>query len=232
MIAIGASTYTIIHSLIQKEKEAFKPQIENILKEAVINNIAQKAKDLALNGLSNSPKKIGTYETRTFCSKDTLFTYQHKIQGIDTEILFARQLGLLMMDSLQSCDIQDLIINSLNKNEIKGYINTGIIVSKHLQKEMWSQPQSNIPHNAEKIICHLEDEIISIDYIMYIDYSFSTLWKRMPKTNIYINLIVELILIYIIILFIRYHRKYRKKTSVPAADRACTSYHRNHTSRQ
>lgn len=225
MIAIGASTYTIIHSLIQKEKEAFKPQIENILKEAVINNIAQKAKDLALNGLSNSPKKIGTYETRTFCSKDTLFTYQHKIQGIDTEILFARQLGLLMMDSLQSCDIQDLIINSLNKNEIKGYINTGIIVSKHLQKEMWSQPQSNIPHNAEKIICHLEDEIISIDYIMYIDYSFSTLWKRMPKTNIYINLIVELILIYIIILFIRYHRKYRKKTSVPAADTAAPAPH-------
>lgn len=38
MIAIGASTYTIIHSLIQKEKEAFKPQVENILKEAVANN--------------------------------------------------------------------------------------------------------------------------------------------------------------------------------------------------
>lgn len=68
MIAIGASTYTIIHSLIQKEKETFKPQVENILKEAVINNIAQKTKGLALNGLSNSPKKIGTYETRTFCS--------------------------------------------------------------------------------------------------------------------------------------------------------------------
>nr|MDA1492460.1 helix-turn-helix domain-containing protein [Bacteroides fragilis] len=31
---------------------------------------------------------------------------------------------------------------------------------------------------------------------------------------------MELILIYIIILFIRYHRKYRKKTSVPAADTA------------
>ena len=30
MLAIGASTYTITHSLIQKEKEAFKPQIENI----------------------------------------------------------------------------------------------------------------------------------------------------------------------------------------------------------
>lgn len=104
MIAIGASTYTIIHSLIQKEKETFKPQVENILKEAVINNIAQKTKGLALNGLSNSPKKIGTYETRTFCSKDTLFTYQHKIQDIDTEILFTRQLGLLIMDSLQSCD--------------------------------------------------------------------------------------------------------------------------------
>lgn len=55
MIAIGVSTYTIIHSLIQKEKEAFKPQVENILKEAVISNITQKTKDLALNGLSNSP---------------------------------------------------------------------------------------------------------------------------------------------------------------------------------
>lgn len=220
MIAIGVSTYTIIHSLIQKEKEAFKPQVENILKEAVISNITQKTKDLALNGLSNSPNKIGTYETRTFCSKDTLFTYQHQVQDIDTEIFFARQLGLLMMDSLQSTDIQNLIINSLSKNKIKGYINVGIITSKHLQREIWSQPQSSIPCNAEKIIYHLEDEIVSVDYIMYIDYSFSTLWKRMPKTNIYINLIVELILIYIIILFIRYHRKYRKKTSVPAADTA------------
>ena len=139
---------------------------------------------------------------------------------MDTEIFFARQKGLLMMYSLQSTDIHNLIVKNLNIYDIKGYVNTAIIVSKHLQKETWSQPQSNIPHNSEKIIYHLEDEIISVDYIMYIDYSFSTLWKRMPKTNIYINLIVELILIYIIILFIRYHRKYRKKTSVPAADTA------------
>ena len=220
MIAIGASTYTIIHSLIQKEKEAFKPQVENILKEAVANNTIQKCKDIPLNGFNNSPNKIGTYETRTFCSRDTLFTYQHKIQDVDSEILFARQLGLLMMDSLQSSDIQALIIKDLNKNDIKGYINTGIIVSKHLQREIWSQPSNSIPRNAEMITYRLENEIVSVDYIMYIDYSFSTLWKRMPKTNIYINLIVELILIYIIILFIRYHRKYRKKTSVPAADTA------------
>ena len=119
MIAIGASTYTIIHSLIQKEKETFKPQVENILKEAVINNIAQKTKGLALNGLSNSPKKIGTYETRTFCSKDTLFTYQHKIQDIDTEILFTRQLGLLIMDSLQSCDIYNPQIQISAESETK-----------------------------------------------------------------------------------------------------------------
>lgn len=220
MIAIGVSTYTIIHSLIQKEKETFRPQVENVLKEAVINNTIQKSKYLPLNGFNNSPNKIGMYETRTFCSKDTLFTYQHKIQDMDTEIFFARQLGLLMMDSLQSTDIQNLIVENLDKNGIKGYINTGIIVSKHLQREIWSQPPSSIPHNAETIIYRLENEIVNVDYIMYIDYSFSTLWKRMPKTNIYINLIVELILIYIIILFIRYHRKYRKKTSVPAADTA------------
>ena len=218
MIAIGVSTYTIIHSLIQKEKEAFKPQVENILKEAVISNITQKTKDLALNGLSNSPNKIGTYETRTFCSKDTLFTYQHQVQDIDTEIFFARQLGLLMMDSLQSTDIQNLIINSLSKNKIKGYINVGIITSKHLQREIWSQPQSSIPCNAEKIIYHLEDEIVSVDYIMYIDYSFSTLWKRMPKTNIYINLVVEVILIYTITLFVLYYRKQQKNRSVSTVD--------------
>lgn len=218
MIAIGVSTYTIIHSLIQKEKEAFKPQVENILKEAVISNITQKTKDLALNGLSNSPNKIGTYETRTFYSKDTLFTYQHQVQDIDTEIFFARQLGLLMMDSLQSTDIQNLIINSLSKNKIKGYINVGIITSKHLQREIWSQPQSSIPCNAEKIIYHLEDEIVSVDYIMYIDYSFSTLWKRMPKTNIYINLVVEVILIYTITLFVLYYRKQQKNRSVSTVD--------------
>ena len=225
MIAIGVSTYTIIHSLIQKEKETFRPQVENVLKEAVINNTIQKSKYLPLNGFNNSPNKIGMYETRTFCSKDTLFTYQHKIQDMDTEIFFARQLGLLMMDSLQSTDIQNLIVENLDKNGIKGYINAGIIVSKHLQREIWSQPPSSIPHNAEMIIYRLENEIVNVDYIMYIDYNFSTLWKRMPKTNIYINLIVELILIYIIILFIRYHRKYRKKTSVPAADTAAPAPH-------
>ena len=163
MIAIGVSTYTIIHSLIQKEKETFKPQVENILKEAVINNIAQKCKDLPLNGLSNSPKKIGTYETRTFCSKDTLFTYQHKIQDIDTEIFLARQLGLLMMDSLQSTDIQNLIIKNLNKNDIKGYVNTAIIVSKHLQREIWSQPPRSIHHKAETINYRLEKEIVNVN---------------------------------------------------------------------
>ena len=232
MIAIGASTYTIIHSLIQKEKEAFKiclekirkhglemkPQVENILKEAVANNTIQKCKDIPLNGFNNSPNKIGTYETRTFCSRDTLFTYQHKIQDVDSEILFARQLGLLMMDSLQSSDIQALIIKDLNKNDIKGYINTGIIVSKHLQREIWSQPSNSIPRNAEMITYRLENEIVSVDYIMYIDYSFSTLWKRMPKTNIYINLVVEVILIYTITLFVLYYRKQQKNRSVSTVD--------------
>ena len=218
MLAIGASTYTITHSLIQKEKEAFKPQIENILKETVINNIVQKCKYIPLNGFNNSPNKIGTYETRTFCSKDTLFTYQHKIQDMDTEILFTRQFGLLMMDSLQSADIQNLITKSLNKNDIKGYINIGLIVSKHLQREIWSQPQSSIPCNAEKIIYHLEDDIVSVDYIMYIDYSFSTLWKRVPKTNSYINLVVEVILIYTITLFVLYYRKQQKNRSVSTVD--------------
>ncbi|MCE8755540.1 helix-turn-helix domain-containing protein [Bacteroides fragilis] len=218
MIAIGASTYTIIHSLIQKEKEAFKPQVENILKEAVANNTIQKCKDIPLNVFNNSPNKIGTYETRTFCSRDTLFTYQHKIQDVDSEILFARQLGLLMMDSLQSSDIQALIIKDLNKNDIKGYINTGIIVSKHLQREIWSQPSNSIPRNAEMITYRLENEIVSVDYIMYIDYSFSTLWKRMPKTNIYINLVVEVILIYTITLFVLYYRKQQKNRSVSTVD--------------
>lgn len=218
MIAIGASTYTIIHSLIQKEKEAFKPQVENILKEAVANNTIQKCKDIPLNGFNNSPNKIGTYETRTFCSRDTLFTYQHKIQDVDSEILFARQLGVLMMDSLQSSDIQALIIKDLNKNDIKGYINTGIIVSKHLQREIWSQPSNSIPRNAEMITYRLENEIVSVDYIMYIDYSFSTLWKRMPKTNIYINLVVEVILIYTITLFVLYYRKQQKNRSVSTVD--------------
>ena len=202
----------------EKEKEAFKPQVENILKEAVANNTIQKCKDIPLNGFNNSPNKIGTYETRTFCSRDTLFTYQHKIQDVDSEILFARQLGLLMMDSLQSSDIQALIIKDLNKNDIKGYINTGIIVSKHLQREIWSQPSNSIPRNAEMITYRLENEIVSVDYIMYIDYSFSTLWKRMPKTNIYINLVVEVILIYTITLFVLYYRKQQKNRSVSTVD--------------
>ncbi len=137
---------------------------------------------------------------------------------MDTEILFTRQFGLLMMDSLQSADIQNLITKSLNKNDIKGYINIGLIVSKHLQREIWSQPQSSIPCNAEKIIYHLEDDIVSVDYIMYIDYSFSTLWKRMPKTNIYINLVVEVILIYTITLFVLYYRKQQKNRSVSTVD--------------
>ena len=191
MIAIGASTYTIIHSLIQKEKEAFKPQVENILKEAVANNTIQKCKDIPLNGFNNSPNKIGTYETRTFCSRDTLFTYQHKIQDVDSEILFARQLGLLMMDSLQSSDIQALIIKDLNKNDIKGYINTGIIVSKHLQREIWSQPSNSIPRNAEMITYRLENEIVSVD---------------------------EVILIYTITLFVLYYRKQQKNRSVSTVD--------------
>lgn len=53
---------------------------------------------------------------------------------------------------------------------------------------------------------------------MYIDYSFSTLWKRMPKTNIYINLVVEVILIYTITLFVLYYRKQQKNRVVSTVD--------------
>ena len=64
----------------------------------------------------------------------------------------------------------------------------------------------------------MEDDIVSVDYIMYIDYSFSTLWKRMPKTNIYINLVAEVILIYTITLFVLYYRKQQKNRSVSTVD--------------
>lgn len=68
------------------------------------------------------------------------------------------------------------------------------------------------------ITYRLENEIVNVDYIMYIDYSFSTLWKRMPKTNIYINLVVEVILIYTITLFVLYYRKQQKNRSVSTVD--------------
>ena len=128
------------------------------------------------------------------------------------------KIELKLIHTFEVVKCTELITKSLNKNDIKGYINIGLIVSKHLQREIWSQPQSSIPCNAEKIIYHLEDDIVSVDYIMYIDYSFSTLWKRMPKTNIYINLVVEVILIYTITLFVLYYRKQQKNRSVSTVD--------------
>ena len=68
MIAIGVSTYTIIHSLIQKEKEAFKPQVENILKEAVISNITQKTKDLVIHLIKLEHMKLALSVQKIHCS--------------------------------------------------------------------------------------------------------------------------------------------------------------------
>lgn len=133
-------------------------------------------------------RKIGEYETRTFKSSDTVFTYNSRIVDIETDMRRAFQNGLLTIGLLQPEPIHAIFDSLLL---IEGIYNTqsaiGITSSFYKKTDEWSGDTTALFITHRASLLH-QGEFEDINYYAYIDCSFLTYWELMHKTGIYILL--------------------------------------------
>lgn len=173
-----------LYNGIQKSKIQLNMEISNLLKQATEENGKMKNKNVPRIGqYSNLPELVGSYESRTFRSADTIFSYRHKIADIETELNQSNQTFLLLTGQLHSSDIQILLDSLLRKANIKAQIAIGITSTGYPQRNLpWSKDtlRMNIHERTHYV---LEADFAQIHYTAYLEYSFGTLWKRIENRN-------------------------------------------------
>lgn len=174
-----------LYNEIRQSKIKLNTEIPNLLKQATEENGKIKNKHTPkLGDYNNRPKLFGSSETRTFCNADTIFTYQHRITDIDTELNQSNQHFLLLTGQLHSSDIQFLLDSLLRKANIKAQIAIGITSTGYPKRNLpWSKDtlRMNIHERTHYV---MEADFAQIHYTAYLEYSFGTLWKRIENKNI------------------------------------------------
>lgn len=174
-----------LHNGVQKSKIQLNTEIFNLLKQAADENGKIKNKNVPRIGqYSNLPELVGSYESRTFRSSDTTFSYRHRIADIETELNQSNQTFLLLTGQLHSSDIQIILDSLLRKANIKAQIAIGITSTGYPKRNLpWSKDtlRMNIHERTHYV---MEADFAQIHYTAYLEYSFGTLWKRIENKNI------------------------------------------------
>lgn len=217
LIITGSMEIGSLYTGIKQSKTKLNTEISHLLKLAakengkITNETTPKMGDY-----NNRPNLFGSSETRTFRNADTIFSYQHRIADIDTELNQINQHYLLLTDQLHSSDIQVLLDSLLRNSNIKAQTAIGITSTGYPQKNLpWSKDtlRMDIDGRAHYM---MEADFTQIHYTAYVEYSFTTLWKRVEdKTAIYVwGIIMLMTLASLIILYIYFPKKKNKAKEI------------------
>lgn len=223
---------TFINKKTQQTKNTLNTEIQEILKQAIREYGQNRNKDVPrFGGLDYRPELIGTYETRTFQSADTAFTYKRKIVDLDTELFNENQFYLLFTDNLHSKDLQSIFDRMLDYRLIKAKTSIKIVASGYL-KQMTDLSKDTTQITIDGRAYHIMDDgVEKISYTAYLDYSRATLWQRMSKQRLYILGTLEALLGIAFMILLYYNRKKSLKIVVQNTTLYRTK-HRSHTRRR
>lgn len=184
-IITGGMGIKSLYTGIQQSKTKLNKEIPNLLKQATEENGKMKNKNIPKIGdYNNRPKLFGSFETRTFCNADTIFTYQHRIADIDTELNQSNQHFLLLTNQLHSPDIENQLDSLLRNANIEALIAIGITSTGYPQKSLpWSKDTLRMNIHG-RVHYMLEADFAQIHYTTYLEYPLATLWKRIEDKNI------------------------------------------------
>lgn len=185
----------VINAEIEKSKVQLDADLSSLLELAIKQYGNSTSKNTPIIGnYKNDPKLFGTYETRTFRTADTTFTYQHKIVDMETQIVTSNQFFLLLTDSLRSKDIQTILDSILIARKIAVRTAIGISSSGYPVKQLpWSGDTLSIHRNGCAQYT-MTDDFTQIHYTAYLEYDPATIWTRVNKTPIWLWGIVFLIM--------------------------------------
>lgn len=180
----------IISAYKTKEiEQSLFEELAFIFRNSIQKNVEQKTETVFLMSWHKPlpEENIKRYETRTAIYSDTTFTYQARITDRNTTRFNLFQTHLLDEKKLKADDIQVLFDSLLIDKNIHTKSIVGVTASYYTKLNDWSNDTTAI--NIKQRISFLEQGIYEdINYHAYIDYPFSTLWRLIPKRNIYILL--------------------------------------------
>lgn len=174
-----------IDTEIKKSASQLDTVLSSLLELAAKENGNIKTKNIPISGyFNNNPKMFGTYETRTFRSADTTFTYQHKIVDIETRIATDNQYFLLLTNSLRSKDVQTRLDSLLIDRKLHVRTAIGIRSSGYPVKNLpWSSDTLAIHRNGCAQYTMIAD-FSQIHYTAYLEYAPATIWAQINKRPI------------------------------------------------
>lgn len=211
-ILIGFAAAIFIHSHFEEAHTWIVKQMPLLLKEAVQKNAEFRTENMPFWGLRHEPEKIGRYIKRQCSTQDTTFIYYHKVEDIATEMANSRQRYLLDTRALHSKDVQ-MYLDTLLKEKGIFAPNAIYICAEDYHKRSFKQIARSAPDmrliNRTQYGVH--DALTHISYFAYVDYSFATLWRIIPKGGIYTLLGVEGGIVVLILWLSITKRRSRKK---------------------
>lgn len=174
-----------IHTEVENSKIKLDINTSSLLEQVAKKNGKIKCINTLTSGnYKNSPDLLGTYETRTFQSADTTFSYQHKIVDIETEISNYNQFFLLLTNDLSSKNIQLLLDSTLKSQKIYARTAIGINSTGYPVKQLpWSNDTLALSPNGCALYT-MTDDFTQIHYTAYLKYTPATIWTSMNKLSI------------------------------------------------
>ena len=172
-------------------------EIRPLLEEAMRKDINEKMKKeyFYYPKYENDPKKknLGKYEKKTYRSQDTTFTYQSKVVDWETDLFRGSQCYLQVTNKLHPQEVKTIFDSLATRKKIiatKSAI--GIISTFYKEQNEWAGDTTSMSIDYRTSIDKLGG-FENISYLVYLDYSFGTIWKLMPKIALYILLLLQVL---------------------------------------
>ncbi|NDV66541.1 hypothetical protein [Bacteroides sp. 224] len=198
LIILFASIILLLHFQHKEVVANIFSKTPQILKESVKQYASSTTKDqLRIIRYDYQPKKhkIGEYVTKRYQTADTLIIYQAKVVDYETHIFNSNQTDLSAKNELHPQPIQHLFDSLLKENNIY-HTQTAIEVTHSVLSKFheWSRDTTSMSID-QQISFTNQGNFEDIHYYAYIDYSFLTFWKIMPKGVLSILIAISIIII-------------------------------------
>lgn len=213
-ISITVIELIVFQNYYNDTKLRIRNDISPILEKAMGEDLERKIQNeyIYVPEHENDPQKknIGKYEKKTFRSQDTTFTYKSKIVDTRTSLTRECQTSLQIMNKLHPQDVKVIFDSLAIQKNIIAKSAIGIISTFYKEQNEWAGDTTQMSVDYRTSINKL-GAFENISYHAYVEESFSTVWRLMPKLALCILLYLQIFTGIILIAWLQKRKKEKRK---------------------
>ncbi len=220
-ISITTVELVVLQTYYKETKWQICNEIPSMLEIAMKTNISKKIKRefTYTPEHKNDPHKkdLGTYKEEIFRSQDTTFTYRSKIVTWEEKIDRGKQTYLQITNKLHPQDIKAIFDSLAIQKNIITKSAIGIISTFYKEQNEWAGDTTQMSVDYRTSINKL-GVLENISYHAYVEESFSTVWRLMPKLALCILLSLQVLTGIILITWLQKRKKEKQKEIIQKKD--------------